>query len=364
MRGRFPSGRKRYRKTQGVKAHYKTTGEYATTSGPPVQTGIWIVSNTTPAETVGPLACVAILRKLAGKAGMFFRSHHDFIFPSDATSTKSGTWELAWWKSANGNPQISRRSITPAVTDTWGTLADAWWTDIKAGFGAGDIVVNKVAILRAPTAGVTADSGLFTPLAQLDLTQATLAFRATDVLRLQNRTGADLGIEREATNIDANPLEGKIYHINRSTMLPGWTNDDAVTPTFVPDATTGLVTINPQDSTLSNGLANVLKRAPHQSSIQKCYKAAYVQLGPGHIKESRIIYNFRGKLQVFINEILNVAIGSFNTSTWGRCQALFFEKAMRTDSGTAQVTIGYEKHLYMNCQLYCKSGESYVTEQL
>ena len=196
------------------------------------------------------------------------------------------------------------------------------------------------------------------------MTQCDINIHVLQLLKIQNRTGANTTTELDATSIEANPIQGKIYMINRSNMLPGWNNDTTITDSWSPNNTTGIVSIDPNEASLNAGIANLLKRPPHPSNIQRCYASINARLEPGQIKNAKIVYKDTGNFQRFFANILYNGTESIDSTSHGNCMALCFEKTLATTTGTAVVKIGYEKNLYIDCDINIRKSKPFVRENL
>jgi hypothetical protein len=354
--GKFKQG-KRPNPVNRVKQRTESNGEISAGGADEVA---WLAATNVAQVSMGPVCLLAVLKKLAKKMGQDFRSAHQYVDARTTTQTgNAGVFSYRY--SFIGEPDVAERRITITDNMSWGGLAGAWWSDLAA-FGYTRLDFHECYI-EWETRGAATNlvSGVS---ARLDLSEAVLKYYLVSSLKIQNRTGANAPTEVDAENIEQNPIQGKCFTLGGHTMLFQWNNDTAVTPSFLPDSSSGILTFDPQDASLNSGLQNQLKR-PTRGVFKYTQKIQNVRLQPGHIKSNTVSSVGSMYFNNFFNRVLMEKASGANIGDmfkFGKMQAFCFEKTLRTGTGTAVVKIGYEHNLYTEFELVRKGVKPFIME--
>jgi hypothetical protein len=363
--------RPRRRKTpvrNGVKIRTESNGEVTASAADRV---VWIGGTAVTGETLGRHMFLAVLKGLAKKMGVDFQTEHEFVDKNDTSVTQpNDVGSLYYTVTRGGEPDSITRNLNIPQGSTWGGVADIWWADVKAfWFGATsktnfmDVWINFY--VQDSLAPATEREILATE--KLCMKKLLIDFIIGSQLKLQNRTGADTPTETNSQNVEQNPLVGKMFELNGNLATLAWTNDSTITPSFVPNQTSGIVTIDPQDASYTQGITNMLIRPPNKNVFRYCKRDTLVRMQPGHIKSSYIsdkgTMYFDTMFDMFVQGYAAGQNGA-NYMKFGKLQLFCLEKTMRTGTGTATVNVGYEHNQYHTLGVReNKNAKGYIMEQ-
>jgi hypothetical protein len=365
---RFETGRwaGRFKKKRGrnarrlygyVKARTEHVGEVVgTTASIPA----WFGATAMTGKRVGRMLCLAALQRLAGLMGRSFTNENVFI---DATANNGGTFHYRI--NSGGELAFFDRTVSIGLGDTWAVLASNWLNDLD-----GTPIVDSLNFIECyivfkddDAVPSTLGSG-----PRLDMTEMLVDYKIDCTVRIQNRTGANSSAELDTDLVDVNPILGRIYVLKGSTPVVNLSTDSSVTTTLDSDNTSGLITLNAADATMNDGIANLFKRVQSPNIFRNVKRSNGLKLQPGEIKYVKESAKGKAYFDTFfrclVNPTLNLTANpsTRNTNKMGKCLMFGFEKAMRTGTGTAPITLGYMINQYHTFKCIAKKKKPYIME--
>lgn len=203
------------------------------------------------------------------------------------------------------------------------------------------------------------------PMSTLEGDQLFLEIDVTSTLQIQNRTLASTGtngVEQLATNIENNPLRGKIYYSKkwgnaiqlnyRQTGLSNFTG-------LIVDPLEGIFTESGTDMANQSTDSKYMFQKPPPAWMFNAMKSSNISLAPGRIKYDSVKFKAKLKFNTFLSKInkllCNADLDELVEVPFGKLHMLAFEKLMDTgEDGEPSVDIGYE---------ITQTYKSFVTER-
>lgn len=343
----------------GVKVHHESVGEAVAGAANEI---VYVGGSCFAPNTVGVYVMLSVLRKLAEGLGTPFRSGYEFVDNSGTVITGL-IGSIRYIYTVGSYNEASERSFDITNVATWYDTASQWWTDLKSGISSSiENVQFKECSLELRTRDV--NSGKITPTATLDMTQMLFAFKMTSKLTFQNRTGGNSTTDADSEVVEANPLMGRGFEMSLPYVLFNFTMDAAVTPKYNVDPDSGVIIIDPEEPSLETGLKNMLKRLPDRSAFSRCVGSNFVSLDPGVVKCKSVVNSGKMYFDTFFNKVLCDYAGSgtadLDLPSMGKMHLYAFQKRMRTGTGTAPVTVGYQHDMYMEFQCIQKKRQPFI----
>lgn len=292
------------------------------------------------AQVMGQKVFLAMLRALSFKMGSAFRHQDDYV--DGVLSTGTGNIaDIIVGYSFNGEPEVVEINYSVKATDSWKLVAIGLWTAFGAVIST---AVNEIKFRYMTYIPQVRGTASFTgSVTKLDLCNARVSYMLVDTMKMQNRTGANSPTETDADNIEANPIKVTRYVVKGNCLKMNWSNDTAVTPSFLCNSTTGSRSINTKDTSLIVGLQDILDHAPPGSAFTGLKSRTNQVIQPGHIRRSALKLSGTISMDRMFELVLNEeASGNGNQTIFGQSQWMYCEKSLRTGTGTAVVSVGYE----------------------
>lgn len=361
--GRFKRPRKAKKfNVRGVVTRTETVGEAVAGAADGC---LWLGGTANAPVTWGRNLLLAVLRYLSAKLGCQFESEHDYIEKS-VNALLGNTGKFVYQYHRSGLPAVIERSFNISAAGTWGELADAWYGDLQTAFPND---VNLYTMYRCWIDFATRDVTNNLDVGGssfVNMKELLVDFKMTSVFKFQNRTGGDSATDDSTTVVEANPVVGKSYFIKGNDLMLQFVNDASITPSFRPHGSTGFVNIPSTDASYSGGVANLMKRPTSPNAWNACYKSGIVRLQPGHIKQSTLSDSgtmYFNTLFHILYQTIAANVGQVQERKFGKTQLFCFQKTMRTGTGTAAVTIGYEHVQYHSFAVRRRPNRPYMMEQ-
>lgn len=171
-------------------------------------------------------------------------------------------------------------------------------------------------------------------------------------MKIQNVTAPDDG-QLLSTRLDANPIQGKLYHFKDPVPILNNALKDQDGNQIAPADTVKLFAVNdsiikptvdtfnnPIDGT--NDLGGYFHRPPPANIFRNCTRYSNIAMRPGDIKSHSISFNFDGRLRDLIQKMHGGAPFNVDStdSTLGTSFVMGFEKVMNT--GADKITVNYQ----------------------
>lgn len=338
-----------------VKSRTEKVGEFVATS---TDYPLWFGATQMTGRQIVRMCCLAALKKLAQYMRRDFTSEYDLVHQDN----NSGVF--IWAYNASGEMSRTERTFSVFSNVTWGALADLWVTDMDS---INLVNIQFLECMLEPEN--SAGTQTVAPVSKLDMTGMLLDYKFDLVVRLQNRTGANLSTELNTDTVEANPLLGQFYVTRGSNPAITFTDDLAVTPTLFSDPSSGLIGsatqgIDLTNATFSSGLLNMFSRIQSPNLFQHVKNSARIKLQPGEIKyfkeSTKGTCYFDTIFRVFLNPTLNQSGRNIDHDKMGTNTMFAFEKAMRTGTGSAPITIGYMINQYHTCSVRAQKKKKYI----
>lgn len=358
--GRF-SKRKRYRPkgVDVVRSRAENGGEANSGAG----YALWFGTTADTPSTYGKYLFLAVLKRLAKNMGIDFRTEYDFIDQSVVSQTgDAGTFY--YQLQILGEPEVVQRPITLSDSSHWGDLALAWINDVAAYLSGSPV---KVSFLRCwidwRTRDAT-DNYISGTAGRVDMKQMKVEYNFVDRVKIQNRTGANAPTEVDAENIEQNPLQGKIYELNGSKFELAFSNDTAISDSWVPSYTTGTLIINQAEASVNTALKDLMKRPMSGNLMSHVSGVKNIILQPGHIKSNVVTWSGTMNFNKFFDMNLSSYLTGSNSvdpKRFGKLQMFCLEKCVRTATGNAVPKIGYEHNQYHEFKVIELKKKPFIT---
>lgn len=306
----------------------------------------------------------AVLRKLAWKCGLPIPSMKSKLQEEGTTVGFSPGTIKTHLKRLEGEQAIQIVSYTIPADATWETIAD--------GVNA---AIDAVIITTEATTGLLLDhitwdpnteeaSGKnLPPRGELRLKDCVMHLQVDSEMMIQNRTLATTSVEVEhqhhANSVENNPLIGKSYFKTGTEFQHRFNNDYAGnTANLYPDDNSGVISLDPDDASLTTEMQDLLQRPPMASAFVGVRHTGRVILNPGAIKRSALKYVRKMSVTQFWRKLVDVMrsgsggnLGNFI----GKSKVFAFEKMMHTDEADEpDINIGYEVNNVYRCVLFEK----------
>lgn len=344
----------------GVAQRTENVGEIVCTDekGP-----VYIAHTPFSGDTIGPVFCLAIFRKMAKKHGYDIKGGD--ILVKETIVLPVGSIEdlhFSWSRTVGSNPEVFTNGLSFSHNDTWMELAEQWWADIKSAVNVQNLNISFQTIALLNQDSVSNKSALYW---RLDLRDCFVRYDFVSTLKLQNRTGGNNDASTSTTDVEANPLQGRQYDlgVNQVLLKQASVVPTVGLPTFKMDAVTGMVEIPYFDIDYDAQMSATLLRPPNSSAFRYCKGFSNIYLAPGQIKYGKAKRSGSMNLDKFWELVLYGMAGtatSENALQFGCAQLFGLEKMMRTDTGTAKVTVGFEHNQYHKVQIGIKQNAGMV----
>lgn len=271
---------------------------------------------THPPKYILRMIGMAIVHKYAQQCHVKIRNWTDYalmIINYGTGSSKPGFDIYAVYQERIGSSSVTQagdlKSIqlyTDNTADTWLAIADkiAEQLAVCVTEFANDIWFTQIQFRP---------KNLTTELQQLavqvwDADDMYIEIKGTSHLQLQNRTPAGGGTDTaSADNINANPLEGKLYEFNgtglRANYYDAPARTSASTMQLVPDGTSGLLAFGSDDTNLTAPMQDALKQPPNAKFFKRVSRVGKIRLEPGAIKKSYLTDTVRMSFNGWIRRL-------------------------------------------------------------
>lgn len=356
--GRFRKPTRKIPRTpKGISARFQTGSEIQADLATGETNVIFASTPHIPGNTM-TYFWLAVLKKLARLAGQDFVNENQQIDELLAPSGVDFSASFVYTFTLGAEPDLFERTVNVGPDATWKAFAGTIASDI-VGFFVGNAVVNWKKAVLVNRSKITFSDQTKTHAINLADTYVDLTIR--EVLKIQNRTPADAPTGFLAEDIRSNPLVGRVYVVKKPWVNLRFDADENVTPTWAPSAATGMLQIKTEEASYSPEIRALLQSIPSPAMLTNIKSSGIVRLQPGHIKSHPLSYNLKGKFDKAFEQLYyDYAVGVSNKARWAPMQIFAFEKTMRTGTGTAAVTVGYEKTVYFNMGITVRNSKGFI----
>lgn len=188
------------------------------------------------------------------------------------------------------------------------------------------------------------------PSATLDMTDCKVSMRCSSVLTLQNRTlatDAGTGVSENRNDIANNPLSGKLY--SGSGNGAGLRINDNIgnLEPLAAQFDRGVIQTQMDALAVTTAQKDIYRRPPMASAFRFVNKAVPVNLNPGVLRTSSIVWERTMVFQKFLEVMRNVmgnGISSTNNirSNLGKYEFFGLEKLCNTRNNEPDISLGWE----------------------
>lgn len=300
----------------------------------------------------------AMIHKLFRKAGIYITDLNET--PGDTNQNNGVTvfYRAAMYfkEGIDGNWVYFYTDIE--ANQTYANVIDTFFNELQSKFEVDGMNLGEIELTAArnngdPLANPVVPPQFDSKLSKIDLQTEMIACRFTSILHIQNRTPGDSNSDISTESITANPVSGKKYGLKGQgpNWKFGWDSID-MSP-FMANVNSGIIAFAALQAGLPGTIQQQITRPPGVQSFQNCWGVTPVRMDPGAYHHNVI----RGKYFMKVNEFWRaVTQGLTNDnktqySDFGHSHLFGFDKSIRTGTGDAQITIGYEVNAYYTAEL-------------
>lgn len=306
----------------------------------------------------------ALIRQLFSKPGPCCQDFQDvdqYIRPT-VSAPNNFAIRFGFVQVSNGTYSYYYSGVTPTAPLTFWfngttTLRDA--AIQLAGLIRGKWVTAGTGPYKLVEVAILADLAGVTPLMQqrYDVSGWKYHLYSNLSMKIQAVTPADDGAVLQATDITANPLQGRLYRFTGIT--PTISEYAEMGPGMSTGVDWGVYNLTEQVGTNSGLIIPLVspddawKNPPPKTMFSNCKSYMDIRLQPGEIKYSTIQFKYHGTLDRLLVGMYGTTDGvavqdrKAGMCEFGTCFLFAFEKVMRT--GTAAVKLNYQFDVSSGC---------------
>lgn len=314
---------------------------------------VYIGHYTSPAEGVFQIVFEAILRKLAKKSGIDFKSTRDIVGKQYGSAAGS-EGEVFYATRVIEGGTLNRQAIAITADMTWQALAAALVTQLKGLITSGiqRLYVEYIEICFNTDAAVPTFNH---PSARIYCNNLRVCIKSTSEMAIQNRTLANTGgtgdEHHSVLNVENNPLQGYSYYCPGNGLRYKYSYDAGGRVTLLADDTKGQIELDPDDAGLPANYQSLLSRPPMAHMFQGVKGRVKQMLGPGVIKKDYLKTYANTTLNSLLQKYKQWLVNQSEHQIWfGKSRVFAFEKMMHTNEASEPfMSVGWEINHHMFC---------------